>query len=83
MLQYQAILFMKNSLNRLFQASRNKKLFKQNGPQMTDQIKDSIKTQLLAMIQNPDGTILMEKSYEQLTLVAGIFVHYDFPANWP
>jgi len=24
----------------------------------------------------------MEKSYEQLTLVAGIFVHYDFPANW-
>jgi len=25
----------------------------------------------------------MEKSYEQLTLVAGIFVHYDFPANWP
>ena len=25
----------------------------------------------------------MEKSYEQLTLVASILVHYDFPANWP
>ena len=25
----------------------------------------------------------MEKSYEQLTLVAGILVHYDYPASWP
>jgi len=24
----------------------------------------------------------MEKSYEQLTLVAAIFVNYDFPGNW-
>jgi len=24
----------------------------------------------------------MEKSYEQLTLVAGILVHYDYPASW-
>ena len=36
MLHYQAIMFMKNSLNRLFQANRNKKIFKQNGPQLTD-----------------------------------------------
>jgi hypothetical protein len=26
--------------------------------------------------------ILTDKSYEQLTLVAAIFVTYDFPANW-
>jgi hypothetical protein len=43
-------MFMKNSLNRLFQANRNKKLFKQNGPQLTDQLKETIKAQLLAMI---------------------------------
>ena len=82
MLQYQAIMFMKNSLNRLFQANRNKKIFKQNGPQLTDQLKEEIKAQLLHLIQNPDGIILMEKSYEQLTLVAAIFVNYDFPGNW-
>lgn len=44
LLQYQAIMFMKNSLNRLFQANRNKKLFKstQAGTQMqfTDQLRD-------------------------------------------
>ena len=44
LLQYQAIMFMKNSLNRLFKANRNKKLFKstQAGTQIqfTDQLRD-------------------------------------------
>lgn len=82
MLQYQAILFMKNSLNRLFQDQRNKKMFKVNGPKFTDELKDSIKSQLLQLIQAPDGIIYNERAYEQLTLVAAILVHYDFPANW-
>jgi hypothetical protein len=46
-------------------------------------LKESIKQRLLTLIQAPDGIILTEKSYEQLTLVAAILVHYDFPANWP
>jgi hypothetical protein len=48
-------MFMKNSLNRLFQANRNKKLFKstQAGTQMqfTDQLRDEIEAKLLALIQ--------------------------------
>lgn len=83
-LQYQAIMFMKNSLNRLFQLQRNKKMFRQGSQQngFTEDFKDSIKKQLLALIQAPDRIIQSEKSYEQLTLVASILVQHDFPANW-
>ena len=35
------------------------------------------------MIQNPDDCILCENAYNQLTLVACIFVKQDFPSSWP
>lgn len=59
-------------------------MFKQNGPpQFTEALKEQVKQQLLDLLQAPDGLIHTEKAYEQLTLVAAILVHYDFPANWP
>jgi hypothetical protein len=42
-----------------------------------------IKEQILVLIQDNNSTILTDKSYEQLTLVAAIFIKFDFPAQWP
>lgn len=36
----------------------------------------------MQLIQSPDDVILSKNSYDQLTLVANIFIKYDFPANW-
>lgn len=36
----------------------------------------------MQLIQAPDGVILAKNSYDQLTLVANIFIKYDFPASW-
>lgn len=36
----------------------------------------------MQLIQAPDSVILAKNSYDQLTLVANIFIKYDFPANW-
>jgi hypothetical protein len=46
---------------------------------LTEELRNTIKKQLLALIQNPDATILCQNSYEQLTLAGTIFVKYDFP----
>lgn len=42
-----------------------------------------MKAKILALIQNPDDCILGENAYNQLTLVACIFVKQDFPSSWP
>lgn len=41
-----------------------------------------LKKELLALIQNPDEIILSKNSYDQLSLLATLFVKYDFPAQW-
>ena len=52
------------------------------GP-LTDELRNQIKAQLLAMIDNPENIILSKSCYDQLTLVVTIFVKYDFPVAWP
>lgn len=121
MMQYQAILFMKNSLTRLLQMHRNRKYSRgQAAPQtksaevkgkaagqtspplsaalqnlsgfppainqqqeLTPEFLEDLKAKILALIQNPDDCILGENAYNQLTLVACIFVKQDFPSSWP
>jgi len=74
---------MKNSLTRLLQAARNRRVFRANqGPALTEELREQIKAKILELLQNPDNVILGKNSYEQLTLVACIFVKYDFPAKW-
>ena len=51
-------------------------------PSLTEEMRQNIKSQLMQLIQNPDDVILSKNSYDQLTLVANIFIKYDFPANW-
>ena len=109
MMQYQAILFMKNSLTRLLQMHRNRKRYTRGNlapssgmslsntlnnlqgmpqainqqHQLTSEFLEDLKAKILALIQNPDDCILGENAYNQLTLVACIFVKQDFPSNWP
>ena len=45
-------------------------------------MKEKIKARLIELIQSPDDIILGQNSFEQLTLVACLFVKYDFPAKW-
>jgi hypothetical protein len=51
--------------------------------QLTPEFLEDLKEKILALIQNPDECILGENAYNQLTLVACIFVKQDFPSNWP
>ena len=35
------------------------------------------------LVQDNSQIILTDASYEQLTLIAAIFIKYDFPSQWP
>jgi hypothetical protein len=49
---------------------------------LSEEQKEKIKSRLIELIQSPEDIILATNSYEQLTLVACLFVKYDFPAKW-
>lgn len=50
---------MKNSLTRVLQVHRNRKVFKQNAaPGLTDQLKEQIKNKLVELLESPDNVIL-------------------------
>jgi hypothetical protein len=76
---------MKNSLTRLMLAQRGGRgriRFQSNksNSSLSDELRAMLKKELLALIQNPDEIILSKNSYDQLSLLATLFVKYDFPA---
>jgi hypothetical protein len=50
---------------------------------MSEELRETIKAELLKLLQFPENIIHGQNSYEQLILIACLFVRFDFPAKWP